>query len=69
MTGRYDALNGLLMLGNGHGDFTPLTIAESGIYLPGNGKSLVKLRGAGDRYLVAAASNRGPLKIFSLNGE
>ncbi len=69
MTGRYDALNGLVMLGNGHGGFSPLTIAESGIYLPGNGRSLVKLRGAGGRYLVAAASNRGPLKIFSLRSE
>ncbi|HKK43870.1 MAG TPA: VCBS repeat-containing protein, partial [Bacteroidales bacterium] len=67
MTGRYDALNGLVMLGNGHGGFHPLSIAESGIFLPGNGKSMVKIKGAGESYLVAAASNRGPLKIVALN--
>jgi hypothetical protein len=64
--GRYDALNGLLLKGNGQGGFTPLSILESGIYIPGNGKGLVKLAGAGGRYLIAAAQNRGPLKIFEL---
>ncbi len=36
--GRYDALNGLLLSGDGKGNFTPLSILESGIYIPGNGK-------------------------------
>ncbi|MBN1791742.1 MAG: VCBS repeat-containing protein [Bacteroidales bacterium] len=65
--GRYDALNGLLLRGDGQGQFTPLSIAESGIYIPGNGKGMAKLRGAGGRYLVAAGQNRGPLKIFELS--
>ncbi len=65
--GRYDALNGLLMRGDGKGNFTPLSIVESGIYIPGNGKGMVKLRGAAGRYLVAAGQNRGPVKIFELN--
>ena len=64
--GRYDALNGLLLKGDGMGNFTPETITESGIYIPGNGKALVCLRGAGNKYLVAASQNRGPLKIFEL---
>jgi hypothetical protein len=64
--GRYDALNGLLLKGNGKGKFTPETITESGIYIPGNGKALTALRGTGGRYLVAASQNRGPLKIFEL---
>jgi hypothetical protein len=64
--GRYDALNGLLLKGNGKGNFTPETITESGIYIPGNGKALAALRGTGGRYLVAASQNRGPLKIFEL---
>ncbi len=65
-TGRYDALNGLLLKGDGKGNFTPLPILQSGIFIPGNGKALVSLRGAGGKYLVAASQNRGPLKIYEL---
>lgn len=65
--GRYDALNGLLLKGNGKGEFAPLSIARSGIYLPGDGKALVKLRGASNNYLMAASEHLGPLQIFQLN--
>jgi hypothetical protein len=65
--GRYDALNGLLLKGDGKGNFVAEPLSESGILIPGNGKALTRLRGAGDRYLVAAGQNRGPLKIFELN--
>lgn len=63
-TGRYDALNGLLLKGDGQGNFTPLSISQSGIYIPGNGKALVKLTGSEGKYLVAASQNRGPLKLY-----
>jgi hypothetical protein len=63
-TGRYDALNGLLLKGDGQGNFTPLPISQSGIYIPGNGKALVKLAGSKGKYLVAASQNRGPLKLY-----
>ncbi|HET7897765.1 MAG TPA: VCBS repeat-containing protein, partial [Flavisolibacter sp.] len=63
--GRYDALNGLLLLGNGNGNFTPLSIAKSGIFIPGNGKAMVKLNGAGNRPLMVAAQNRGALKVYA----
>lgn len=64
--GRYDALNGLMLKGDGKGNFIPLSILQSGIYIPGNGKALVKLRGKDGKYLLAAGQNRGPLKIFEL---
>jgi hypothetical protein len=64
--GRYDALNGLLLKGDGKGNFTSLSILQSGIYIPGDGKALVKLKGANGHYLVAASQNRGPLKLFDL---
>ena len=64
--GRYDALNGLLLKGNGQGQFSALSILESGIFIPGNGKALVKLRGASGNYLMAASQNRGPLKVYTL---
>ena len=64
--GRYDALNGLLLMGDGKGNFKPLSILESGIFIPGNGKALVGLRGANGKYLLAASQNRGALKVFEL---
>lgn len=62
--GRYDALNGLLLYGDGNCNFTPASIMQSGIFIPGNGKALVSLRGAAGNILLAASQNRGPLKIF-----
>ncbi|MCR8560733.1 VCBS repeat-containing protein [Mucilaginibacter sp. BJC16-A38] len=65
-TGRYDAFNGLLLKGDGNGNFKPLTIMQSGIYIPGDGKALVKLMGAKGNYLLAATQNRDVMKIFEL---
>ena len=48
------------------GDFNPLSILQSGIYIPGNGKALVKLKSTGN-YLVAASQNRDNLKLFKRN--
>jgi len=62
--GRYDALNGLLLTGNGKGGFTPVSMQESGICIPGDAKSLVELQAADGNMLVAAGQNRGPLKVF-----
>jgi hypothetical protein len=64
--GRYDALNGLYLSGDGKGGFRPRSILESGLYIPGNGKALVRLRGPGVSSLLAAGQNRGPLKLFAL---
>jgi hypothetical protein len=64
--GRYDALNGLMLKGDGKGNFAPQSILESGIFIPGNGKALIKLKSKNDKYLLAATQNRGPLTIFEL---
>jgi ASPIC and UnbV/FG-GAP-like repeat len=64
--GRYDALNGLLLSGDGKAGFWPNSILQSGIFIPGNGKALVKMAGANSQYLIAASQNRGPLKVFRL---
>jgi len=63
--GRYDALDGLVLLGNGKGAFSPMDISSSGIYLPGDGKALVQLQGPRGQLLLAASQNQGPLKLFS----
>jgi hypothetical protein len=64
--GRYDALNGLLLKGDGKGNFQPLSILQSGIYIPGDGKALVKLAGVQGKYFVAASQNKDYLKLFQL---
>lgn len=65
-TGRYDALNGLVLKGDGKGKFQPMTILQSGLYIPGNGKSLIKLRSKNGNCLLAASQNRGRLKVFQM---
>ena len=64
--GRYDALNGLLLKGDGKGNFSAASLLESGIFIPGNGKALVKLRTKKGKYLLVASQNKGPLKAFEL---
>ena len=66
--GKFDALNGLLLKGNGKGDFSPLSMVQSGIYIPGNGKALVQLQSATGGYLVAASQYRDALKVFQWQG-
>jgi hypothetical protein len=65
-TGRYDALNGLMLKGDGKGNFYPQSILQSGIYIPGNGKALVKLQSSTGKYMMAASQNRDALKLFEL---
>ncbi len=67
--GRYDALNGLVLLGDGKGNFSPQSILQSGFFIPGNGKALIKCRSANNNYLLAASQNNGPVKIFSSKGK
>jgi hypothetical protein len=65
-TGRYDAFNGLMLKGDGKGGFKPLSIMQSGIYIPGDGKALVKMRGANGKYMLAASQHLGNMKLFEL---
>jgi enediyne biosynthesis protein E4 len=64
--GRYDAMNGLLLSGNGEGRFTPQSILQSGIYIPGDAKALVKLKGSDGSLLLVSSQNQGSLKAFRL---
>jgi hypothetical protein len=65
VNGRYDAMSGLVLKGNGDGTFTALTIQESGVFVPNDAKGLVKLV-VGDQYAIAATQNRSTLELFSL---
>jgi hypothetical protein len=66
--GRYDACTGIVLLGNGRGDFTGLSNAASGFLVDGDGKALARLHtGAGE--LIVATQNADSLRIFQSSGE
>ena len=64
--GRMDAFDGLVLKGDGKGNFAPLTIDQSGFYVPGNAKSIVSLPDAKGRLNMAVTQNRGPMQVFAL---
>lgn len=64
--GRYDAFNGLLLKGDGKGNFAPQSILQSGIYILGDAKALVRLSGPGNKYLLAASQRNDAMKMFEL---
>lgn len=60
--GRYDASNGLLLLGDGKGNFTPKL--NTGFAVTGDAKALVKLVDLSGEVKVLASQNRGVAKLF-----
>ncbi len=67
--GRYDACNGLFLKGDGKGGFTSLKILQSGWFVPGNAKALVKLRRSDGKCLLVTSENKSGLKAFELKKE
>jgi hypothetical protein len=63
--GKLDALNGLILLGDGYGGFREMSIAESGIFVPGDARSMVLLRGPNQAYQIAVSQHKGPLELFA----
>jgi hypothetical protein len=63
--GRYDAMNGLVLLGDGNGGLQPLTLQQSGFFVPGDAKGLAKMV-IGNKAAIAATQNRDRLQLFSL---
>jgi len=68
LSGNQDALNGLVLQGNGKGDFLPMSLRRSGIFIPGNGRALSRLVDGKGRSLLLASQNKGTLKCFEEKG-
>lgn len=66
-TGWYDAFSGLLLKGNGEGNFKTESFPESGFYFPGDAKALTNLKGSANEELIIAARNNGVLQMFEVN--
>lgn len=63
--GRMDASNAVLLKGDGKGNFTPLSILQSGVYVPGNTRSTIQFPYKGS-LAVVAAQNQDRLQFFYL---
>ena len=64
-SGRHDAFNGLCLIGDGKGNFSPLTIAQSGFFVKGDGKALATIHAANNEDLLLATQNQDSLLVFS----
>jgi hypothetical protein len=62
-SGRYDAFTGLVLTGDGQGNFKILLSGESGFLVNGDAKALVKLKGLSE-YLILATQNLDSLRVF-----
>ncbi|HMQ45886.1 MAG TPA: VCBS repeat-containing protein [Saprospiraceae bacterium] len=62
-SGLYDALYGLVLLGDGKNNFEAASLKQSGFLVPGDAKALAKLA-TSDGYIYLATQNKGPLKVF-----
>jgi hypothetical protein len=61
--GRYDAFNGLILKGHKDTSFSPLTILESGFFVPGNARSMIQIPYK-NKSAIIVAQNRGRMKVF-----
>jgi hypothetical protein len=63
---RDDGLNGLLLLGDNTGNFSPVSLSESGFYAPLDAKALVSIhiaQSSSPSFLIS--NNNGPLQFFT----
>lgn len=63
--GRYDASQGLLLRGNGKGEFFAVTAAESGLQLIGDTRAMIVMKIQG-RNSVVVAANSGTAMTFTV---
>ena len=57
---------GLVLKGNGKGEFTPLTYAQTGLCIKGDARNMIKLK-ADNEILLIIVKNNGKIQIEKLN--
>ena len=63
--GQYDASKGILLLGDGKGNFEDTSVSETGFFIDKDAKSLAKLVNKKGQALYLASRNNARLKVFS----
>ena len=66
-TGRYDAGNGTLLIGQGNGKFTFMPNRESGFWATKEARDLAKVKLANGKTLIIVANNNDVLDTYVLN--
>lgn len=67
-SGRYDACTGIVLLGDGQGNFEQVPSLVSGFLVDGDAKALAKIKGVAGE-LIIATQNTDSLRIFKFNNE
>jgi enediyne biosynthesis protein E4 len=62
--GRLDAFNGLLLKGDGGGNFKSVNLSESAFCVSGDAKGLVRVTNSQGKPIIMASQNRSDLKSF-----
>ncbi len=63
---RNDAFYGLLLKGDGHGSFVPVSLSESGFFVPNDARSIALINTSND-HLILVANNDDLMQIFRSN--
>ena len=63
--GRYDALVGLCLLGDGQGDFKTVPTNKSGLDISGDAKGMATLLSANGKQNILVGQNSGKLQSYS----
>jgi hypothetical protein len=64
--GPMDASIGLVLKGNGKGAFTPLSYAQTGLYIPGDVRNITDVAVGNYTWLIAAKNNE-PVQVVEYN--
>jgi len=68
MLGRYDGSYGLMLRGDGQGNFSAVDMAQSGLVIDGQVRDMKLVRGANGVPLIAVARNNDQLRMIRANG-
>ena len=66
-SGRHDAFDGLCLMGDGKGDFKPLSLLKSGFRVSGDAKALANIHTARGEDVLIATQNQDSLLAFRKN--
>jgi hypothetical protein len=64
-SGRHDAFNGLVLKGDGKGNFAPLVLSKSGLFVKGDAKGFATIHIAKNEDLLIATQNQDSLLAFA----
>jgi hypothetical protein len=67
--GRYDANKGLLLLGNGKGEFEAVDQAVSGLDIDGEVRDMIQITRPNEEELILMARNNDSILTYTLNAK